>query len=733
MKPRFILLSCYLFCFFYSAGQDSLPPVYELKADSSVSRVDDRYWLMLEDPSGKLELDDVLNPSVDARFHKNDTKGRGVGYEAVKHYWQLIRILNSSGKEQRLVFGDDDDNMRLELHVIRPSGEKQTIENGWGIPFSQRDSFPTRKAVPVSIAAGEEVRLYLHHELFWQNYWPELTLGFKTYDDFIRSSYIQEEKFVGDTRAAFIAGLLILGFFLNFFFYWISKEKVYLYYSLLLLGEGIWYLTLGTRLFFKENPRLLPHFDLVVTYGFFFFCVTQFVRYFLKTFIYFKRWDRLLIVLMIINLGLQFNRAIWEPYLVRDWKVIVGGIQNLVFFFHMLAVLLTFFLPKREKDRFTGLAVIAAVPVFCIWSFGYGIENVHTFRELWAGIAKPQWILWLDDNISVIEMFFVAWFAVLFTWILLQRYAILRKQFTQQALEKEREKTELIEQQKLELEKQVDLRTAELKQSIENLKATQQQLVQSEKMASLGELTAGIAHEIQNPLNFVNNFSEVNKELLAEMRAELDAGNIEEAKKISHDIEDNEEKVISHGKRADAIVKNMLQHSRTSSGTREPTDINALAEEYLRLSYHGLRARDKTFNASFETELDPGVGKLEVSSQEIGRVLLNLINNAFYAVVEKKKTNPDPSYNPTVTVQTKKENDKVVIVVTDNGIGMPKRILDKIFQPFFTTKPAGEGTGLGLSLAYDTIVNGHGGDLQVKTTEGEGTSFFITLPLERHD
>ena len=267
-----------------------------------------------------------------------------------------------------------------------------------------------------------------------------------------------------------------------------------------------------------------------------------------------------------------------------------------------------------------------------------------------------------------------------------------------------------------------------LEQTLADLKSTQKQLIQSEKMASLGELTAGIAHEIQNPLNFINNFSEINKELLIEMKEELDKGQINEAKSLANDVIDNEGKIVFHGKRADGIVKGMLQHSRSSNGQKESTDINALCDEYLRLSYHGLRAKDKSFNATMKTDFANSVGKLNVIPQDIGRVILNLLTNAFYIVNEKSKMNI-PGYAPTVIVSTKKINGKVEIRVTDNGNGIPPRVLDKIFQPFFTTKPTGQGTGLGLSLSYDIIAKGHSGELKVETKEGEGSSFIIVLPL----
>ena len=295
------------------------------------------------------------------------------------------------------------------------------------------------------------------------------------------------------------------------------------------------------------------------------------------------------------------------------------------------------------------------------------------------------------------------------------------------------------------LEEKVKLRTDELEKksndlekSIIDLKATQSQLLQSEKMASLGELTAGIAHEIQNPLNFVNNFSEVSNELLDEMKTELDKGDMEEAKNIADDIKQNLEKINHHGKRADAIVKGMLQHSRKSTGVKEPTDINALADEYLRLSYHGLRAKDKSFNATMITDFDSSIGKINIVQQDIGRVILNIITNAFYACTERlalSKTEVSRSaalsqlkFDPTIWVSTKKENDKVIISIKDNGNGIPQDVIDKIFQPFFTTKPTGQGTGLGLSMSYD-IVKAHGGELKVDTKEGEGTEFTIQLPL----
>ena len=266
-----------------------------------------------------------------------------------------------------------------------------------------------------------------------------------------------------------------------------------------------------------------------------------------------------------------------------------------------------------------------------------------------------------------------------------------------------------------------------LEKTLSNLKSTQSQLIQSEKMASLGELTAGIAHEIQNPLNFVNNFSEVNSELIAEMKQAIDKGNLREVKSIADSIDENEQKIIVHGKRADGIVKNMLQHSRNSSNLKEPTNINDLANEYLRLAYHGLRAKDNSFNASMKTNFDETIGNINIIPQDIGRVILNLITNAFYAVTEKKN-HAGNGYEPIVSLSTRKFNDTIEIKVADNGNGIPQKAFSKIFQPFFTTKPTGQGTGLGLSLSYD-IVKAHNGELKVLTKEGDGSEFVILLPV----
>ena len=344
-------------------------------------------------------------------------------------------------------------------------------------------------------------------------------------------------------------------------------------------------------------------------------------------------------------------------------------------------------------------------------------SGTWTEKSIIINIATPWWTRW--------------WAYCIYGLLFISLALVIHRYQKNRLLKAERERTRIREL----------AQAKEIEKAYHELKTTQQQLIQSEKMASLGELTAGIAHEIQNPLNFVNNFSEVNTELIDEMQQEMDKGNFADAKAISNDIKENEQKINHHGNRAADIVKGMLQHSRSSSGVKEPTDINALCDEYLRLSYHGLRAKDKNFNATIKTDFDDSIDNINIIPQDIGRVLLNLINNAFYAASLPPPggggfSDPNYKHDPTVWVSTKKLGDKVLISVRDNGPGIPEEILNKIFQPFFTTKPTGQGTGLGLSLSYD-IVKAHGGELSVETKEGEarpddpvgrGSTFKIQLP-----
>ncbi len=387
--------------------------------------------------------------------------------------------------------------------------------------------------------------------------------------------------------------------------------------------------------------------------------------------------------------------------------------------------------------------------------FVYNSDDLKRFRNfmyayipvILASIVKDlvtllprSWEETIDDYIEVVTVFAFIWMVAMLIIANKQNKALKAEQAKREVEEKMKQ---IAEEKKAELEVLVAERTKEilrqkeeLQQAVEDLRSTQDQLVHAEKMASLGELTAGIAHEIQNPLNFVNNFSEVNLELASELNEELDKMNLSQEDKthlisMVNMIRQNQDKINYHGKRADSIVKGMLQHSRTGSGIQEPVDLNSLVDEYVRLSYHGLRAKDKGFNATLDVHLDPAIEKIPALPQDLGRVLLNIFNNAFYAVNEKKQLGIE-GYNPTLTVHTTlidKGRKFALISIRDNGNGIPSAVRDKIFQPFYTTKPTGKGTGLGLSLSYDIITKGHGGELRMSSKENEYTEFTIKLPV----
>ncbi len=443
---------------------------------------------------------------------------------------------------------------------------------------------------------------------------------------------------------------------------------------------------------------------------------TRYLRTALKTKEKDLVWDNRLQLMMKVAIALLVITAIVTPF--KEVMLWLGKLSliGLVYLLYNEP----FFKPARP--------ILTALAPYTIVSFLKSLVNTSdtTLDDTW------------QNYLSIAELFTILW--GIGNWVVINKQNKELSKARAKVVEEE-ENSRIATAMKAQLEIQVAERTAELtkqkeelEQTLEELKATQVQLIQSEKMASLGELTAGIAHEIQNPLNFVNNFSEVSNELLEEMKTELATGNSEEAVAIAGDVRLNLEKIIFHGKRADAIVKGMLQHSRKSTGQKEDTNINALADEYLRLSFHGLRAKDKTFNANFLTRFDETLDKISIVPQDVGRVLLNLINNAFYAVTERKKMEPE-NYKPVVTVTTKKiklltGSAGIEITIEDNGIGIPPDNLKKIFQPFFSTKPTGQGTGLGLSISFDIITKGHGGTIQVHTKEGEGTQFVIQLPYK---
>jgi two-component system NtrC family sensor kinase len=426
------------------------------------------------------------------------------------------------------------------------------------------------------------------------------------------------------------------------------------------------------------------------------------------------QWDRVLSAIWIVSIGYFLLTLLPGMGFLADWY---GKIV-------MLLLFITFYLLRHQRS--TRLFILAVLPYAAIFAIntllsivvpGFFEDNRGYFNT-----AKEFSNLWL-----------IGFGIYAFTQVNKERKQ--RKKEEEQLRQAEARKAEL---EHLVVERTTELTTQkeELEKTLDELRSAQAQLIHSEKMASLGELTAGIAHEIQNPLNFVNNFSELSIELAHELRDELEKPGRDEdlIRDLMQDLVQNQEKINHHGKRAAGIVTAMLQHSRAGSGKKEPTDLNALADEYLRLSYHGLRAKDKSFNAKMVTDLDPAIGKVEAVAQDLGRVLLNLINNAFYAVQQRERQLSEGSgkrpenFSPTVSVSTKQLKNAIEIRIKDNGTGIPDDLKAKIFQPFFTTKPTGQGTGLGLSLAFDIITKGHGGQMKMESTEGKGTEFTIRLP-----
>jgi two-component system NtrC family sensor kinase len=704
-----------------ATAQTNLPAVFEIRTDTIFfQNLDNSQWQMLEDKEGKWTIEQVNSLPLSAKFHRRDSVIHGAD-TVVKTYWFRFRLRNLMSLPAKISL--DAYFERDDYYIMLQDGSIRHYVTGRHVPWKNKDGLKPRNFIPIIVQPGEEILVYDRGSNRNPGMPGVFGLDFASTEKIVQRDFVDEQdnwvpryfKLV-----YFALGFFILAAFFNLFFYRATRERTYLYFALFLLFVSVEIFTQGLH---RVYPALQPYagiFEIIALLFYFLF-----VRHYFKTFSYAPRWDKFLLAisgLIFINVILRFIFP--EDAFVSNTSKITA------YFINPATLLITFILFARKHKQTARFFMIAVLPDL-LFQFFFGLSLTITQ----VGMQPPYFLPWIAQNANAISITTMSWMILLFTLVLFRRYDQQRKEIAQQQLDKERlarekeiERSNLIEQQKIELEKTVEERTAELKQSLKNLQDTQAQLIQSEKMASLGELTAGIAHEIQNPLNFVNNFSEVNEELLKELKAEAEQGDLEEVKAIAKDIEFNSEKINQHGKRAEAIVKGMLQHSRTSSGQKEPTDINALTDEYLRLAYHGLRAKDKSFNASFKTDFDDSIGKINIVPQDIGRVILNLINNAFYAVSEKQKENLN-GYEPLVTVSTARVNDKIEITVKDNGNGIPQVVLDKIFQPFFTTKPTGQGTGLGLSISYD-IVKAHGGEIKAETKEGEGSAFIIQLPTK---
>jgi signal transduction histidine kinase len=730
-------------------AQNNLPPVYEIKTDTAVyTALPNSYWQILEDKDGKYSFDDVRKQPVANRFHYYTSKSDQQDY-SIHSYWFRYALKNTTDHDAKICLFNSivNWNEQSDFYFINSEGKTTHQVNGFLTPWSKLNGIKEYRIIPLELKPNEEIIIYrrtynsYHFGLSpLENLQLEPGFGSTEKANQLAFSYSQDTYF-NAIHDIFIFGVLLFAAFFIFMFFVITWEKVYLYFSLYVFVLSVGRFNIHSEMydvFFREHPLAFAYiFDVIWFFSAFF--LAHFIRHLLNTKFYLPKWDKFLVF---------FSLLYALTYLVKTIIDVTATFSNLL---HKIAVLemivialsipVTFFVSVKWFKQ-NKVLIYIVLPLQSIWSVCWSMATLHQHFDI-------NTIRWLQDNWYGFETVLLCCLVVSFSWVLLQRFGDLKKQIVQKELEKEIERSQIIEQQKTVLEEQVTERTADLNKSLKELKDTQAQLIQSEKMASLGELTAGIAHEIQNPLNFVNNFSDVNAELVDELQTELKSGNTEEAISIAQDIKDNEQKINLHGKRADSIVKGMLQHSRASSGQRELTDINKLADEYLRLSYHGMRAKDKSFNAEYKTDFDETIGKINVVPQDIGMVLLNLFNNAFYAVNEKNKTGPltlpinrdrleggigklPNEYMPLITVRTKLipplegKREAVEIRVSDNGNGIPQSIVDKIFQPFFTTKPTGQGTGLGLSLAYD-IIKAHGGEIKVETKEGVGSEFIIQL------
>ncbi len=706
------------------AQQNNSIPLYNILSDTAAEQLlDTNNYQILEDEKGTLNIEQVSKSSLSGKFHfpqqqQEQTPAKGI-------YWIRYRLKNAMDHQANIVL--ETNSEYNDFYLFYNNSNPAHLVTGFMAPWEKRDGFKVNLSLPIRLSVGEELVVY---QCSKQIIFPiplsvKIASTEKNYRDYVDYVESRTNYFANvNMQEMFLEGMLLLMLFYNLSFFSLTKEREYLNFSLFILFLAIARLfnSTFTYLYWNHPDKIEYAFYLNLSFGFMYFFLVQFIRSFFKTNLFYKVWDKFLLILSFTAALIQIISLLIDPVAFAN-DAGSTRVPKVAASLTCLSVLITFLIFLRKNNRYSRLVIIGGIPLMLFWTI-----TIPFIKEL-ARITDLQ--NWYRPT----EVVCIVWFVLFFSLILFKRFNYLRKENAQQALDKERlekekeiERSLLIEKQKTELEKTVEERTAELQQSLQELKSTQAQLIQSEKMASLGELTAGIAHEIQNPLNFVNNFSEVNKEMIEEATEEIDKGNINEVKNILSDIKDNEEKILQHGKRADAIVKNMLQHSRQTKSTKEPTDINKLADEYLRLAYHGMRAKDKSFNADFKTDFDNSIEKINIVPQEIGRVLLNLFNNAFYATNEKKKT-ADESYQPNVSVQTKKLNDKAEIKVSDNGNGIPQNIVDKIFQPFFTTKPTGSGTGLGLSLSYD-IIKAHGGEIKVETKEGEGSEFIIQLPIQ---
>jgi len=718
----FFLLSVFTY------GQSAVPP-YEIRDDSTWQLVvPEVHVLHYFDKTGKLDLNGARALAAQGSFEKWDTS-EAKKFEVRENHWFHYRVTNATGKRLESAF--DSYASVSYFHIIRSNGQVETLTTGTDQSWKYKTEFFNANISPFWLAAGETVDVFYHARFVNSRFLDgNFKVALANPDPYARRMLVTYEPRYHQnlTNQTFLSGLILLATFIYFLFYSLVREKVFLFFALFLFGQG-----LGRshyiQLLFRYYPETQEAINFLGSSTFIFFLL--FFREYLNTKKYQPRWDKLLVALAAaVGIAIFYIEFFRSEQFDSTGTLLLAAI--------VVVMLITFFLLGAEQEKEKKFLLYAILPALIgfllLVSFSFIVEVFISYDTPYVQQINYTW-----NFLGRLLDLSLLWMILSFSRLLFRRFSEQRQRIREQELEKEQilqrqelERLNLIEQQKKELEAQVAERTAELKRSIEDLKSTQAQLIQSEKMASLGEMTAGIAHEIQNPLNFVNNFAEVNAELADEINEEIrssvqDPAQREKLALLLNDMKANQAKIREHGKRADSIVKNMLQHSRTASEKKEPVNFNALVDEYVKLSYHGFRGRDKSFNANFQTELDPAIDTAELLPQDFGRVVLNLVNNAFYAVRDKARTAGE-DFRPAVQIKTEKENGMVNLTVSDNGNGIPDSLREKILQPFFTTKPAGEGTGLGLSISYDIITKGHGGTMRVESTEGKGTSFIVSIP-----
>ncbi|MEP7228877.1 MAG: 7TM-DISM domain-containing protein [Ginsengibacter sp.] len=652
---------------------------------------------IFEDPGGRLTLQQILSPEYQAQFKKSTQEVPNFGTKQT-FVWCRIQIKNVSHIDWVL---NVDFPYLHGVNLYQPSGNTYTMEEtGRSFPFSKRHIRNRSFLFALQFKEGEEKEIYLrveNHVCIFPLYIGNMTA-------------ISEKQHPEDTLYGIYYGICFIVAFYALALFIATHETYYFYFFL----QIIFFFLYGI-IYCGDASQWFPAFALPVTdFG-----------------------------TVIISIGIIFVYLFFNSFLNTRKKIPAASRTFLISASLIVIAVLLYFAGFRSLATTINMIVFSSVFLAAVILIFY-LKEEKIIRLLFIGFAIGFgvvifWILMLQNLIPytriVNNLFMIQymWWMIIFSVVLglnINNYIKEKYQAQKESLTYLKENEKLILHQNEMLEQKVEERTKELRE-------TQSQLIQSEKMASLGELTAGIAHEMQNPLNFVNNFSEINTELIGEMKNELNEGNTKEAIVIANTIEENEQKINHHGKRADAIVKGMIQHSRINSGQQELTNLNALADEYLRLSYHGFRAKDKSFNAITHTDFDETIGKINIIPQDIGRVLLNLYNNAFYSVAEKSIQHSEnlpagqAGYEPTIWLATRKNGDKIFINVKDNGNGIPQKLIDKIFQPFFTTKPTGQGTGLGLSLSYD-IIRANGGEIKVETKESEGSVFIIQLPIKEN-